>query len=117
MWRRVSRKPTTGCSIEPARYGMYRWLCLLVIVALGTPVLVHSQAHDEKPVTFEVASVKVNNSGSFAKEIGPAPDGRFHATNVAARDLIAFAYGISQDSTAVRIVSVPRWVDDERYDV
>jgi len=96
---------------------MCRWLCPLVIFALSTSVLVHSQVRDEKPVTFEVASVKVNNSGSFAKEIGPAPDGRFHATNVLARDLIAFAYGISQDATAVRIVSVPSSVDDERYDV
>ncbi|HET9832913.1 MAG TPA: TIGR03435 family protein, partial [Vicinamibacterales bacterium] len=76
-----------------------------------------AQSVDQKAPAFEVASVKVSNSGSFAKEIGPAPDGRFHATNVPARDLIAFAYGISQDSTAVRIVGVPRWVDDERYDV
>jgi uncharacterized protein (TIGR03435 family) len=92
-----------------------RQLSSVALFALiGIAVNLHAA---QKPPAFEVASVKVNNSGTFAKEIGPAPDGRFHATNVPARDLIAFAYGISQDSTAVRIVSAPRWVDDERYDV
>src|SRR5262252_3751009 len=89
----------------------------LVVMLIAFGARVRAQSANQRPLAFEVASVKTNNSGSFAKEIGPAPDGRFHATNVPARDLIAFAYGISQDSTAVRIVSVPRWVDDERYDV
>jgi len=87
--------------------------CWLVLLLVATPALLHGQ----QPVAFEVASVKANTSGGFAKEIGPAPDGRFHATNVPPRDLIAFAYGIPQDSTSVRIVGAPKLIDDERYDV
>jgi uncharacterized protein (TIGR03435 family) len=93
---------------------MRRWFALVLFAA---PVLLHGQAPEQKPLTFEVASVKANTSGGFAKEIGPAPDGHFHATNVPPRDLIAYAYGISQDSTSNRIVGAPKLVDDERYDV
>ena len=92
-------------------------ILLFVLLAVGTPVLLRGQASDQKSLAFDVASIKLNSSGSVAKEIGPAPDGRFHATNSPPRDLIAFGYGISQDSAAVRIVSAPRWADDERYDV
>jgi uncharacterized protein (TIGR03435 family) len=89
----------------------------LLLLAVGAPVLLRGQASDQKPLAFDVASIKLNSSGGVAKEIGPAPDGHFHATNSPARDLIAFGYGVSQDGAAVRIVGAPRWVDDERYDV
>jgi len=86
---------------------------LLLICTLGVGSIRASQA----PLAFEVASVKPNNSGGFAKEIGPAPGGRFRAMNVSTRDLIAFAYGIAQNSPAIRILGAPRWVDDNRYDI
>ena len=49
--------------------------------------------------------------------MGPAPGGRFTATNVPSRDLIVYAYGISQDSVSFRIVSGPKWIDEDRFDV
>ena len=71
----------------------------------------------QAPLSFESASVKLNKSGAWRRQIGPAPGGRFTATNVPARELIAFAYGIPQDSTTIRVLGAPKWLDDERFDV
>jgi uncharacterized protein (TIGR03435 family) len=69
------------------------------------------------PLAFEAASIKQNKSGDWRRAMGPAPGGRFTATNVPARDLIAYAYGISQDSVSFRIVGGPKWIDEDRFDV
>jgi uncharacterized protein (TIGR03435 family) len=71
----------------------------------------------QAPPAFEAASVKLNKSGGWAREIGPTPGGRFTATNTFARDLIAFAYGVSQDSVSFRIVGGPKWIDEDRFNV
>jgi uncharacterized protein (TIGR03435 family) len=84
----------------------------LVLTILLT-ALVAAQA----PPSFEAASVKVNTSGVFRRGMGPAPGGRFTATNTFARDLIAYAYGIPQDSLGFRIVGGPKWIDDDRFDI
>lgn len=65
--------------------------------------------------TFEVASIKPNKSGDFRRGIGPEPGGRFGAINVPLRDLVAFAYGISNGDA--RIVGGPEWMARERFDV
>jgi uncharacterized protein (TIGR03435 family) len=63
--------------------------------------------------TFEVVSVKPNQSGSLGIQLDiPAPD-RFTATNVPLRDLIRFAYDV-QDT---RLVGGPDWIRSERFDV
>jgi uncharacterized protein (TIGR03435 family) len=69
------------------------------------------------PLAFEAASIKPNTSGDWRRAMGPAPGGRFTATNVPSRDLIAYAYGISQDSVSFRIVGGPTWIDEDRFDV
>jgi len=83
---------------------------------LFTLLLGHLQA-GQAPLAFEAASVKLNTSGGWRREMGPAPGGRFTATNTFARDLIAFAYGVSQDSVSFRIVGGPKWIDDDRFNV
>jgi uncharacterized protein (TIGR03435 family) len=75
------------------------------------------QAGLTKPPAFEAASIKPNTSGDWRRAMGPAPGGRFTATNVPSRDLIAYAYGISQDSVSFRIVGGPKWIDEDRFDV
>jgi uncharacterized protein (TIGR03435 family) len=75
------------------------------------------QAGTGKPLAFEAASIKQNTSGDWRRAMGPAPGGRFTATNVPARDLIAYAYGVSQDSVSFRIVGGPKWIDEDRFDV
>ena len=67
-------------------------------------------------LAFDAASVKPNKSGDWRKQLGPAPGGRFTSINTPLRDLIAFAYGVSQDSSSFRIAG-PKWIDDDRFDV
>jgi uncharacterized protein (TIGR03435 family) len=92
-------------------------------VLLATAVVAYGaagsaqQADPVKPLAFEAASVKPNASGDWRRAMGPSPGGRFTATNVMTRDLIAYAYGISQDSVGFRIVGGPKWIDEDRFDV
>jgi uncharacterized protein (TIGR03435 family) len=86
---------------------------LLICLTLGVVSIHAAQA----PLTFEAASVKINNSGDSRRSIGPAPGGRFLATNNTLRALMAFAFGISQDAAGFRIVGGPKWIDDGRFDI
>jgi uncharacterized protein (TIGR03435 family) len=62
---------------------------------------------------FEVASIKVNKSGSGSSH-SRFKDGRFSATNETVKMFIQYdAYGIP----ARQIVGGPAWVDSERFDV
>jgi uncharacterized protein (TIGR03435 family) len=90
-----------------------RTAALLLGVTIGV-VSIHA---GQVPQAFDVASVKGNKSGDWRKGIGPAPGGRFVATNSPLRDLIGFAFGISQDSLGFRIIGGPKWIDDDRFDV
>ena len=49
--------------------------------------------------------------------MGPAPGGRFTATNVTFRELVPFAYGLSQATASIRIIGGPAWIDSDRFDV
>ena len=69
-------------------------------------------AGQAQPPTFEVASVKVNQSGQEVMRI-TAPPGRFEATNVTPRLLILNAYGLPD----FRLANLPSWAGDERFDV
>jgi uncharacterized protein (TIGR03435 family) len=86
-------------------------IVLVAITALGG--LFAAQA----PPSFDAASVKPNTSGDWRKSIGPAPGGRFLATNNTLRDLIPFAFGVPQAMAAIRIVGGPNWIDEDRFDV
>jgi uncharacterized protein (TIGR03435 family) len=88
--------------------------CIAVVSATG---FAQQTGSGDKPLAFEAASIKPNASGDWRRAMGPAPGGRFTATNVPARDLIAYAYGISQDSASFRIVGSPKWIDEDRFDV
>jgi uncharacterized protein (TIGR03435 family) len=66
----------------------------------------------EPSSTFEVASIKPNNSGDngvFFTYLG----GRFTATNATLRILIRSAYGV-QDS---QIVGGPKWMNSDRFNI
>ena len=86
---------------------------LLIFVMLSLVAIPAAQA----PLTFEAASVKVNNSVDLRRSIGPAPGGRFFASNTTLRALICFAFGIPQDAAGFRIVGGPKWMDDDRFDI
>jgi uncharacterized protein (TIGR03435 family) len=72
----------------------------------------HAQSADSPPLKFEVASVKLNQSGAhFYSRI--MPGGRFTATNNTVRDLILNAYEIPP----YRLSGGPSWIDSEGYDI
>ena len=78
------------------------------VAAIGLGTLVAQ----EPTQTFEVASVKVNNSGDTEGAIGPRPNG-YAARNVTLRLLIIRAYELRP----FQVVGGPRWVDSDRFDV
>src|SRR5687767_5419056 len=65
------------------------------------------------PMSFEVASVKPNNSGANNIQFGIQPGGRFTAVNVPVRQLIIFAYQLQN----FQLVDAPDWTRNERYDI
>ncbi len=60
-----------------------------------------------------MASVKPNASGSNDLLMRPPVDGRFTATNVTLKMLIALAYKVRQ----VEIFGGPAWITSDRYDI
>jgi len=87
------------------------WLCAQNVTAQST------EGGASNAPGFEVASVKLNTSGDWRKSIGPAPGGRFLATNNTLKDLIPFAYGLPQATAGIRIVGGPGRIDSDRFDV
>ena len=96
---------------------MRRWLLLLLLAAVSTRVLLHGQAaqtSDQKPLVFEVATVKMNTSGDGSRRgIGTPPGGRVMLTDVPLRTIIRFAYNIQN----VQLVGGPSWIDTEFFDI
>jgi len=95
---------------------------LQVGVHSSAPLLAQTQppssvADASANVVFEVASVKVNRSADSRIGIGFAPGGRFRATNVPLRELIAAAYGTPQPLPAFQISGGPKWIETERFDI
>jgi uncharacterized protein (TIGR03435 family) len=95
---------------------------LVLLIALSSaslsqtpPALVPAQAPagaNTSPV-FEVASVKLNKSGTTQANIGMLPNG-VNIVNIPLRAIIQLAYGINQPS---KLAGVPDWAVTERYDI
>jgi uncharacterized protein (TIGR03435 family) len=94
---------------------------LSAIFVLGVqsalPLWAQAPSVDHANESFDVASVKRNTSGDWRKSIGPAPGGRFLATNQTLRELMPFAFGLPQMTANIRIVGGPKWIDSDRFDV
>ena len=73
---------------------------VLAIAIAGASSLSRAQVPAAQ-AAFDVASVKPNASGDWRKSIGPAPGGRFLATNQTLRDLLPFAYGLPQTAAGI----------------
>ena len=67
----------------------------------------------QNPPTFEVATVKVNKSGTTQANIGMPANG-VNFVNLPLRGIIQLAYGINQPS---KLAGVPDWAVAERYDI
>lgn len=63
--------------------------------------------------SFEIASVRRNNSGEQGGRLQAQPGGRFTAVNATVRQFILRAYAV-QD---YQIVGEPKWVNSDRFDI
>lgn len=100
-------------------------VCLVgaTLVAAAPPSLSATARLAQEPVaspttddgTFEVATLKQNKSGERGGGIRRLPGGRVTVTNMAARQLIAFAYGLNLGQ--FQLVGGPSWLADDKYDV
>jgi uncharacterized protein (TIGR03435 family) len=89
-----------------------RHVTLGVCLAVGMAVAIgHAQATDDG--TFEVATLKQNKSGERGGGIRRLPGGRVTVTNMAARQLIVFAYQLGQ----YQLVGGPTWLADDKFDL
>src|ERR1700746_3136106 len=66
-----------------------------------------------KSLEFEVASVKTNKTGQREGGITAIGGGRFRATNIPFKILLATAYDVNFE----QISASPDWIASERYDV
>src|SRR5262245_1562518 len=87
--------------------GLGAVVALLSLQALGS-----AQTPEAAPIPF-VASVKLNTSGSGTSFTRRLPGGTFLASNMALRDLIAFAHGLQP----FQVEGVPDWAGGARFDV
>lgn len=67
--------------------------------------------------SFEVASVRENTSGDSRARVQTQPGGRFVATNVPLKGVIADAWLGAQPLAISRVVGGPDWIASTRYDI
>ena len=65
------------------------------------------------PSKFEVASIRPARPGGGQSNFLATPNGRYRGTNLSARDLIAFAYGIGSH----HLEGLPSWAKSRRYTI
>jgi uncharacterized protein (TIGR03435 family) len=87
---------------------MRRWLVLLLF---AVPTLLNGQAPDQKPLAFEVASVKANTSGEPLRV--QRDPGRYSARSISFKQLLMAAYRVQE----FQIVGGPDWLESARFDV
>ena len=101
-------------SAERVASGMHRWFRLTLLLAIGLlsvwPTWAQAPA---APAEFEVVSLKPNTSGSSFVMVQPSVGGRFTATNVNLRTLVAIAYNLR----SFQLSGGPGWAGSERFDV
>src|SRR5687768_4382124 len=78
-------------------------MCAAATLAAQTPEL----------PKFEVASVRINKTGTMNRLFRPQPGGRFDTTNVRLRDLVMFAYQVRP----FQVEGGPDWVDSVGFDI
>lgn len=63
--------------------------------------------------TFDVISIKPDQTGSENRQAGSSPGGVFTATNVSLKLLIARAFGVAE----FQVARGPGWMETEKYDI
>ena len=89
-------------------------VCVLLLSTFA-PASIQAQPPAPRlvPRSFDVASVKLNQTGGDSRRAGTSPGGTFTATNVTLKLLISRAYGVAE----AQIEGGPGWIDTETYDI
>ncbi len=82
--------------------------CIVFLVVAGL-----ATAQTPARPEFEVASIKLNTSGSGMTSISPPIGGRFTARNASLKILIGLAYNVQNFA----ISGGPGWIESARYDI
>jgi uncharacterized protein (TIGR03435 family) len=85
----------------------------IVLALVLTVTGVRAQTPEQKPLAFEVASVKPNTSGDLEQHIWRTATG-LTVTNMPGRELIRFAYLPLQ---SFQLVGGPSWIGRDRFDM
>jgi uncharacterized protein (TIGR03435 family) len=97
---------------------MRRWSnrsVLLLTALVGTfAVPLRGQAPDQKPLAFEVASIKPNTSGDSRGGGRLSPGGRVTFVNESLRAVIRDAYA---DTGISDVIGGPGWIDTDKWDI
>jgi uncharacterized protein (TIGR03435 family) len=100
---------------------MRRTVGLIVLcgLALATCVVLTGQSQtQQKPIAFELASIKEDASGELNGTLQMRPGGYFRAVNFGVFNLVAFAFRTaSRNLFPTQIVGLPEWVSSVRYDI
>jgi uncharacterized protein (TIGR03435 family) len=89
---------------------MPRRTIILIVIALAGGLF---EAQSSAIPTFDVASVKPNESRDAESASFVQPGGRYTATNVTLRMLLKSAYGLHDD----QLVGGPSWINSDRFDL
>jgi len=90
-----------------------RKLTLTVCLVAATALSAQQPPATSESYSFEVATLKQNNSGERGGGIRRLPGGRVTVTNMPARGLITFAYQLGQ----FQLVGGPNWLADDKFDI
>jgi len=99
---------------------------VVALLAMGVAAAAWAQAPAAQPQAanaerpkFDVASIKVNKSGSPAMMIPQRPGGHVTATNSTLRFLMAKAYDLPflPGQTRTTLMGTPNWIDSEHFDI
>lgn len=86
---------------------------LTAFVIAASVVSLRGQAPDQKPLAFEVASIKPNTSGRFDWQIFTPKGSEFTTTNVPLERLITWAFSVRDE----QMINLPSWASSERFDI
>ena len=102
---------TPGCYADFQVLIVLRCAGLQFVTLLNVFALAWAQA--DRPLTFEVASIKPAPASAQETEWGPEPGGRFSARGTTLKQLTALAYGVQE----YQISGGPRWMTRDRWSI
>ena len=76
-------------------------------------VFAFAWAQADRPLTFEVASIKPTPAFDQETKWGPEPGGRFSANGATLKQLVALAYGVQE----YQIAGGPKWMNKDRWSI